>query len=299
MDADQIRSTVSSLEKASAAGHSDQSIIDILRQLDNHVVATEALLRDTKLGLAVGKLRNHSNGEIAQRSKDMVKKWKNEVVRGKKARSTSVHSNSSTPTPTAEQQDNQPNDIRTSKLQRTKTQNAPRDAKTDHVQTAITGDSTRDACIKAVYNSLAFDSTAKSETIIKRATAIDVAVFAEFRKVDAPYRNKMRSLMQNLKAQNNPALRQNVVSGTLSTERFCTMSPREMASEERKAEDAKLEAVNIFNARGAKEQKAVTDRFQCGKCKNRKVSYYQLQTRSADEPMTTFCEVSGAVEMTF
>jgi len=28
--------------------------------------------------------------------------------------------------------------------------------------------------------------------------------------------------------------------------------------------------------------------FKCGKCKKRRTSYYQLQTRSADEPMTTF-----------
>jgi transcription elongation factor S-II len=28
--------------------------------------------------------------------------------------------------------------------------------------------------------------------------------------------------------------------------------------------------------------------FKCGKCKSRKTTYYQLQTRSADEPMTTF-----------
>lgn len=29
--------------------------------------------------------------------------------------------------------------------------------------------------------------------------------------------------------------------------------------------------------------------IQCPKCKQNKVHYYQLQTRSADEPMTTFC----------
>ena len=34
--------------------------------------------------------------------------------------------------------------------------------------------------------------------------------------------------------------------------------------------------------------KHVTDQFQCGKCKQRKCTYYQMQTRSADEPMTTF-----------
>lgn len=33
---------------------------------------------------------------------------------------------------------------------------------------------------------------------------------------------------------------------------------------------------------------ASTDNFTCRKCKSNKCSYYQLQTRSADEPMTTF-----------
>lgn len=28
--------------------------------------------------------------------------------------------------------------------------------------------------------------------------------------------------------------------------------------------------------------------FKCGKCKSKKTDYYQLQTRSADEPMTTY-----------
>ena len=33
---------------------------------------------------------------------------------------------------------------------------------------------------------------------------------------------------------------------------------------------------------------ANTDDFTCRKCKSKKCSYYQLQTRSADEPMTTY-----------
>ena len=28
--------------------------------------------------------------------------------------------------------------------------------------------------------------------------------------------------------------------------------------------------------------------FKCGKCRSKKTTYYQMQTRSADEPMTTF-----------
>lgn len=38
-----------------------------------------------------------------------------------------------------------------------------------------------------------------------------------------------------------------------------------------------------------------TGAFRCGKCKSMKTDYYQLQTRSADEPMTTYvtCRCCG------
>jgi transcription elongation factor S-II len=34
---------------------------------------------------------------------------------------------------------------------------------------------------------------------------------------------------------------------------------------------------------------AATDTFTCRKCKGNQCTYYQMQTRSSDEPMTTFC----------
>lgn len=40
-----------------------------------------------------------------------------------------------------------------------------------------------------------------------------------------------------------------------------------MASEERKAADAKIEEDNLFLSLGAAEQQAETDAFQCGRCK--------------------------------
>jgi len=36
-----------------------------------------------------------------------------------------------------------------------------------------------------------------------------------------------------------------------------------------------------------------TGMFKCGKCKCKKVTYYQMQTRSADEPMTTYFTCMG------
>lgn len=35
---------------------------------------------------------------------------------------------------------------------------------------------------------------------------------------------------------------------------------------------------------------AVTNDFQCGRCKKRECVFFQLQTRSSDEPMTTFIQ---------
>ena len=67
-----------------------------------------------------------------------------------------------------------------------------------------------------------------------------------------------------------------------------TAHSQEMASEERKAADNKIKSENLFNSLGAGEVQAETDAFQCGRCKQRKCRYRQAQTRSADEPMTTF-----------
>lgn len=49
--------------------------------------------------------------------------------------------------------------------------------------------------------------------------------------------------------------------------RFSRMTSQEMASEERKAEDAKIVEQNLHNSLGAEEQQAETDAFQCGRCK--------------------------------
>jgi len=37
-----------------------------------------------------------------------------------------------------------------------------------------------------------------------------------------------------------------------------------------------------------RDQQCTTDKFRCSNCKKNRCTYYQLQTRSADEPMTTF-----------
>ena len=66
------------------------------------------------------------------------------------------------------------------------------------------------------------------------------------------------------------------------------MTPQELASEDQQEEYRRLQEKNLFNSRGHVDNEAETEQFKCSRCGQRKTKYYQLQTRSADEPMTTF-----------
>lgn len=59
-----------------------------------------------------------------------------------------------------------------------------------------------------------------------------------------------------------------------------------MASESVKAMNQKITENNLFKAKAVGQTHAETDAFKCSRCQQRKTSYYQMQTRSADEPMT-------------
>ena len=104
------------------------------------------------------------------------------------------------------------------------------------------------------------------------------------------YREKLRSLFQNFKVKSNPELRSGIISGEISAERVVHMSHDELKSAERRDADKKLQELNMKNAQVAKAEKSISDALKCSKCCQKRVSYSQAQTRSADEPMTTFCE---------
>lgn len=289
----ELKSLVKSLNGAST----NEDIIGILKTLKQEAKITEAVLRESKAGLAVGKLRTHASKEVADLAKEIVKKWKTEVEREKQAAGGGSKAAAAKPTPIR----------KASTASTTAASVAPstpvtptmssiggssktdtRTAKSDGVKTAVTGDKTRDKCLELIYDALVWDSSAPSELIFTRAKGIEKIVLDDHDGTTAAYKAKIRSLFVNLKDKNNPGLRESVVSGDLHIQRFCKMTSQEMASEERKAADNKIMQENLFKTLGAEEAQAETDAFQCSRCKQRKCRYRQAQTRSADEPMTTF-----------
>ncbi|KAJ2719488.1 transcription elongation factor TFIIS [Coemansia sp. Benny D115] len=168
------------------------------------------------------------------------------------------------------------------------TSSAPRTAASDEVSLKLTGDDVRDKCIELLYNSLAAESNSDAELLVKRASGIEAIEFEKAKSVSTGYRARIRSLCLNLRDKKNPELRNNVIEGEISVERFCSMSSEEMASKELKETIDAIKKENMADAQAPKAAAVVTDQFKCGRCKKRKCTYFQMQTRSADEPMTTF-----------
>lgn len=121
------------------------------------------------------------------------------------------------------------------------------------------------------------------------AEQIEDHIYKEFRNTDQKYKNRVRSRVANLKDDRNPDLRLNVLRGIISTERIAKMDSTEMASNEMKQLREKITKEMIQEHQISLSGGTQTDLIKCPKCKKSNVTYNQVQTRSADEPMTTFC----------
>jgi transcription elongation factor S-II len=97
------------------------------------------------------------------------------------------------------------------------------------------------------------------------------------------YADHLRTIYTNL---SNKELTELVDTGVIKSHEIAFMTHQEM--QPRRWD--KMLAEKAVRDKNAFEQniEASTDLFTCRKCRSKKCTYYALQTRSADEPMTTF-----------
>jgi len=98
------------------------------------------------------------------------------------------------------------------------------------------------------------------------------------------YLSHLRSIMNNLCSE----ILQQIADGTLKPHIVAFMPHHELSPEK---------WATLIEAKSKRDKNkfevnmsAATDAFTCRKCKGNKCTYYQMQTRSADEPMTTFVQ---------
>jgi len=97
------------------------------------------------------------------------------------------------------------------------------------------------------------------------------------------YVDRLRTIVNNLKYED---IIQQLQTGELKPQVFAFMTHQEMNPsrwssliQQKMKRDASKFNTNI---------QASTDMFTCKKCRSKKCTYYELQTRSADEPATIF-----------
>ncbi|XP_070300181.1 triadin isoform X5 [Salvelinus sp. IW2-2015] len=153
-----------------------------------------------------------------------------------------------------------------------------------------TGETIRDKCIEMLAAALRTDDNFKEfgTNCDSMAAEIEDHIYTEMGSTDMKYKNRVRSRISNLKDPKNPGLRRNVLAGGIELRRFAIMSAEEMASDELKQLRNNLTKEAIREHQLSKTSGTISDLFQCSKCNKKNCTYNQMQTRSADEPMTTF-----------
>ena len=107
------------------------------------------------------------------------------------------------------------------------------------------------------------------------------------------YENKMNEIIRNLdENSDNKTLLENIKKGVIDPERLAFLKPEELDPDKYESIIKKKELEEY-----KKNNKSTTNIFKCSKCKSRKSTVHQQQTRAGDEPMTTYvtCQECGHV----
>ena len=97
------------------------------------------------------------------------------------------------------------------------------------------------------------------------------------------YRDRLYSIFTNLKKEE---LQQKLNSKEVTPQQLAFMTHQELDPSHWKVLIERK--IKRDSNRFTKKVQASTDMFTCRKCKSKKCTFYELQTRSADEPATIF-----------
>ncbi|XP_070824849.1 transcription elongation factor A protein 2 [Chaetodon trifascialis] len=256
--------------------------LDLLRELKNIKMSLETL-QSTRVGMSVNAVRKQSSDEEVQTlAKALIKSWK-KLLDGssEKKKDGSPERSSSTSKDSGSSE-------KSSKESPTNPTLPPR--VTSFPPPPVTADNVRTKCRELLVVALQTDDDHLTIGVDCEhlAAQIEEEIFQEFKVTDVKYKTRLRSRISNLKDQKNPDLRRNVLCGNISPRRIASMTAEEMASAELKQIREALTKESIREHQLSKVGGTETDMFICNKCHGKSCTYTQVQTRSADEPMTTF-----------
>lgn len=272
----------------SSDGTGQEQALDLLRELQRLNIDLDILTK-TRIGMTVNELRKCSkDDEVISLAKSLIKSWKRFLAATPPSKESSKESSKSSSKSSSK---NSSKSESNSKKESEKEKEAKKPTQTSFPShSSNTTDAVRLKCREMLANSLRVDGEQPEgcQSPEELADELEEAIYSEFKNTDMKYKNRVRSRVSNLKDPKNPSLRANFICGAITAQRLAKMTPEEMASDEMKTLRDRFVKEAINDAQLATNQGTKTDLLKCGKCKKRNCTYNQLQTRSSDEPMTTF-----------
>jgi Transcription factor S-II (TFIIS) len=126
-------------------------------------------------------------------------------------------------------------------------------------------------------------------SMIAHCKAQRIPVFWQNPRVPWWYTHKALSVEHNIKT--NPLVLERLKAGTLGVRDFFAMKPWEIRPDLWEAAFDEAAKKELRRSEYHPDPETTPDgAFQCGKCGSKKTTYYEMQTRSADEPMTLFIQ---------
>ncbi|VVC90349.1 transcription elongation factor S-II [Leptidea sinapis] len=258
-------------------GTGQEEALDLLKSLQTMAINLDVLTK-TRIGMTVNALRKSSKDEeVISLCKTLIKNWKKFL---------------STPSTPSKDSSSSSKPKKDSNKDKEKKDDKEKDKKlpASFPPQSNTTDAVRLKCRELLSQALKCDENISNScgSPEELAEELEECIYAEFKNTDMRYKNRVRSRVSNLKDRKNTTLRTNFLNGVISAARLAKMTPEEMASDEMKKLREKFIKEAIDDAQLATVQGTKTEMLKCGKCKKKNCTYNQLQTRSSDEPMTTF-----------
>ncbi|XP_059560943.1 transcription elongation factor A protein 2 isoform X1 [Myotis daubentonii] len=297
--------------------------VDLLRELKAMPV-TLHLLQSTRVGMSVNALRKQSSDEeVIALAKSLIKSWK-KLLDASDAKARDRRRGGPPPTSSSKEG----SEVKDSSGKRRELPRAPPAPRmTTFPPAPVTCDAVRNKCREMLTAALQTDRECPPDSLVpnpllppgagraegvrsqrggwrellpagehtaisadceRLSAQIEECIFRDVGNTDMKYKNRVRSRIANLKDAKNPDLRRNVLCGTITPQQIAVMTSEEMASDELKEIRKAMTKEAIREHQMARTGGTQTDLFTCSKCRKKNCTYTQVQTRSSDEPMTTF-----------